>query len=97
MHNSYWQSKNPEALTARSKSVISSAFDLMEFMSEDLSADKSETLLAVLRGGGRVGIEITADRHSQNQVSLVAIEPEGKRLVLATVATPQIDADEVEN
>lgn len=87
MRDTYTQSKNPQELTARSKSVIGSAFDLMEFMSADLSADKSETLLAVLRGGGRVGIEVTADRNSQNQVSLVGIEPEGKRLVLATVAT----------
>lgn len=63
--------------------------NLMACMLINLPKEKQEAIDRLLAGGGRVGIETLIDAKASNTVQLVAIEREGTRLVLATVATPQ--------
>lgn len=62
------------------------ASDLMEIISNELPAQVQNSLLQVIDGGGRVGLEVTVDRHANNLMSLVAVEREGRHRTLATVA-----------
>ena len=74
-------------LSRQCAAFMRAASDLMETISGELPAGKQAMLMQVLDGGGRVGLEVTVDRHAANLVSLVAIEREGHHRTLATVAT----------
>ncbi len=53
-----------------------------------LPASRLEALDALLAGGGRIGIECVIDAMGANHISLIGLEVEGARLVLATVTQP---------
>lgn len=74
-------------LSKRCAAFMRAASELMELISNELPDEKQSALMQVLDGGGRVGLEVTVDRHASNLVSLVAVEREGHHRTLATVAT----------
>ena len=75
------------ALSKQCAALLRASSDLMETISADLPDTKQSLLMQILDGGGRVGFEVSVDRHAINKISLVAIEREGHRRTLATVAT----------
>jgi hypothetical protein len=86
MTDKFVPSKDSAALQKQSVAFMRAASDLMEIISNELSAEIQNSLLQVIDGGGRVGLEVTVDRHANNLMSLVAVEREGRHRTLATVA-----------
>lgn len=85
--NTFVPTSNANELSKRSASALRTVSDLMEMVIADLPQTKQAALGALLEGGGRVGLELTLDRHGENRISLVGIEREGARLNLATINT----------
>lgn len=77
---------NAAELSKRSAAALRAVADLMEIMLPDLPPASQSAIEGVLSTGGRIGVELLTDRHAANVVSLVAIEREGVRRVVATVA-----------
>lgn len=61
---------------------------LIAAMLQDFQKEGLDAVSAVLAGGGSVGIETLVDGNAVNTIHLVAIEREGTRRVLATIAQP---------
>ena len=64
-----------------------------ELLGEILQTFPPEKLAALdrlLAGGGSVGVETLVNAKSENTIRVVGQEREGSRLVLATVALPQL-------
>lgn len=61
--------------------------NLLEVISADLSERQHARIAAVMRSGGRVGIELCSDALGTPSVSLVLIELKGARHVLLEVAS----------
>ena len=77
---------DPGALDKARKAAFLTASELMRHMTADLDDSESGLLVQVLNGGGRVGIEMTLDKHRVPHVSVIAVELEGTRHVLAEAA-----------
>jgi hypothetical protein len=87
MNEKFIPTSDAASLSRQCVAVMRAASDLMETISSELPANKQQVMMQVIEGGGCVGLEITVDAHAENQVSLVAIEREGRRITIATVAT----------
>lgn len=73
-------------LTKQAAAFMRAASDLVEVLSTELPAEKQAIMMQVLDGGGRVGLEVTVDRHASNLLRLVVVEREGRHLALATIS-----------
>ncbi|NHZ80103.1 hypothetical protein F2P44_12560 [Massilia sp. CCM 8695] len=87
MTDKFIPAANAADLSAQCAALVRASGTLMHTLMVDLGLEKQEGLNRLLAGGGRVGIEITIDRHGSNQISLVAVEREGTHRTLATVQT----------
>ncbi|WP_211471945.1 hypothetical protein [Collimonas humicola] len=67
--------------------ALSTSSELLEIISNDLSETQHSKIAAVMRAGGRIGIELCVNAHGVPSVCLVMIEREGTRRVLVEVAT----------
>ncbi|WP_426192568.1 hypothetical protein [Massilia sp. DWR3-1-1] len=86
MTNKFVPTSDAAALSKQSAAFMRAASDLMEIISKELPAELQASMMQVIDGGGRVGLEVTVDRHANNLMSLVAVEREGRHRTLATVA-----------
>lgn len=77
------------AFGAKCSALLRANSEVVSEMLGTLPAEKLEALDALLAGGGRIGIECVIDAMGTNHISLIGLEVEGARLVLATVAQPQ--------
>lgn len=87
MTDKFIPTRDAATLSKQCAAFMRAASDLMETISAELPEAKQSALMQVLDGGGRIGLEVTVDRHAINLVSLVAVEREGHHRTLATVAT----------
>lgn len=83
------QVADPEELKARCSAMLGHVGDLVERLSEALPPDRAAELGSIIEGGGRIGLEVTVDRHNVPQFVLIGIEPEGLRHVFHTVRPVQ--------
>jgi RecG-like helicase len=60
--------------------------ELMTSMVAELPHGQKLLLTNVLENGGRIGIESTVDKHGNQSLQLIAIEPEGTRRTVAKIA-----------
>jgi hypothetical protein len=79
---------DPVALGRSYAKTVNAVSELITLMCGDLSDSSNADLVRLVEGGGRIGLEVTVDRHSTDRISLIAIEPEGTRYVFLTVTPP---------
>lgn len=86
MTNKFTSEKASAEITKQAAAFARAASHLGEAISNELcTPEMQKTMMQVLDGGGRVGLELTVDRHAANLLSLVAIEREGRHLTLLSV------------
>lgn len=82
-------SKDPANVMPQSTAVQLAALDLIEVMLPHLDPLAERKMTRTLNGGGKVGLEVMSDRFSKSTISLVCIEPEGRRIELAAVTVAE--------
>lgn len=78
---------NAAELSKRAAAALRACADLMALVLPELPPDLQTAIEKVLATGGHVGLELLTNRSAVNTVALVAIENEGARRLIATVAT----------
>ncbi len=78
---------DPLALDTACKATLNAVADLYQIMLKDLPSNGRQSADRILAEGGRLGIEVTVDKHSKSHISLVAYEADGSRQRMAIVHT----------
>ncbi len=72
-------------LTSACSAANAVAGEIIEILMRQLPASHIAALDAVLKRGGRVGLEVTVDRQAASMVALVAIEHDGMRRLVQSI------------
>lgn len=80
---------SPAELSAHCAAALKANADLVSSILKTLPHPKLESIDRLLAGGGSVGIEVVTDYKGNASIRLVALEHEGARLMLATIASDQ--------
>lgn len=86
MTDNFLPSSDPAALSTLCAASLRANGELLGAMLRDMPPEKHEAIDRLLAGGGSDCIETRVDHRANNTISLIAIEREGARLVLATIA-----------
>lgn len=78
---------DPQALDTACKATLNAVADLYQVMLSDLADKKRQSADKIMASGGRLGIEVTVNRHSESHISLVAYEVDGSQKTMAIVHT----------
>lgn len=79
-------------LSQHCAAALRATSDLVGAIAQDLPPEKQDALQRLLMGGGSVGLEIVTNGRGECTIRLIALEHEGARLVLATIAQPHGEA-----
>lgn len=78
---------DPQALDKACKATLNAVADLYLVMLNDLPGKKRESADRIMADGGRLGIEVTANKYEESFVCLVAYEKSGSQQTMAMVHT----------
>jgi hypothetical protein len=79
------QVADPEGLRASCSAMLGHVDDLVMRLVSELPTERSATLVQIVEGGGRMGVEVTLDSRYVPEIVLIGVELEGRRHVFHTV------------